>query len=160
MKKLLPTIALACVTALTSVAATAGEPVVTFTNVDDYTDFPYSDIETLQRLLTEHMVKQAKKLPPSVDLKIEVLDVDLAGDIKANFRTPTDIRVRNGRTDGPEMKVRFSISDNGKLLQTAEETLKDADYMQKTNRYYNNDELRYEKQMIDDWMQKRFGVAL
>lgn len=160
MTKLLPTLALACVTALTSVAATAGEPVVTFSNVDDYTDLPYSESESLRKLIGEHIVKQAKKLPPSVDLKIEVLDIDLAGDIKANFRNPNDIRVRNGRTDGPEMKVRFTISDNGKVLQTAEETLQDSDYLTRTNRYYSNDELRFEKQMIDNWMQMRFGVEL
>ena len=160
MKKLLPTFALACVTALAPVAATAGEAVVTFSNVKDYTDFPYSESESLQKLIAEHCIKQVKTLPASVEIKIEVLDIDLAGDIKANFRTPTDIRVRKGRSDGPEMKVRFTISDHGKVIGSGEETLADPNYLTRSNRYYSTDELRYEKLMMDDWLQARFGASL
>jgi hypothetical protein len=160
MDKLLPTFTLALVTALISVGASAGEPVVKFTNVDDYTDFPYSESESLQKLISEHFIKQASSLPANVDLKVEILDVDLAGDIKANFRSPTDIRVRKGMADGPEIKVRFTLTENGKVILSGEDTLSDAGYLQRTNRYYNNDELRYEKQMIDDWMVSRLGIKL
>lgn len=87
-----------------------------------------------------------------------MLDIDLAGGIKPNFRTPTDIRVRRGRGDGPEMKLRFALSENGKLLKSGEETLRDSNYLQRSNRYYRDDELRFEKQMIDDWMRDRLGM--
>lgn len=160
MKNLLPAFVLAGVTALAPAASTAGEAIVKFADAGDYTDFPYSEAETLQKLIAEHFIKQAKNLPASVELKIEVLDIDLAGEIKANFRTPTDIRVRKGRSDGPEMKVRFTVSENGKVVHSAEETMTDSNYLQRSNRYYNNDELRYEKQMIDDWLQARFGLSL
>ncbi|HEY1042455.1 MAG TPA: DUF3016 domain-containing protein [Telluria sp.] len=160
MNKLLPTLALACVTALTSVGALARDAVVTYSNVDDYTDFPYSESETLRKLITEHFITQTKGLTPGHELKIEVLDINLAGDIKPNFRTPTDIRVHRGRADGPEMKVRFSITENGKVLVSGEESMTDTNYLRRSNRYYKDDELRYEKQMIDDWLSARFGLSL
>ena len=33
-------------------------------------------------------------------------------------------------------------------------------YLQRSNRHYGDEELRYEKQMIDDWLRERFGVQL
>ena len=33
-------------------------------------------------------------------------------------------------------------------------------YLQHINRYSNNDALRYEKRMIDDWFKNTFGVKL
>lgn len=160
MKSLLRSLALAALAALAAPAAMAGTAVVKFTNPDDYTDIPYSEKQTILDQFSEHFSKQVKSLPAGVTLNVEVLDIDLAGEVRPNFRNPNDIRVRKGRGDGPVMKVRYSLTENGKELLKGEETLTDVRYLQRSNRHYGDEELRYEKQMIDDWLRERFGVQL
>lgn len=160
MKSLLRCLALAALAALAAPAAMAGTAVVKFTNPDDYTDIPYSERQTILDQISAHFSKQVKSLPAGVTLNVEVLDIDLAGEVRPNFRNPNDIRVLKGRGDGPVMKVRYSLTENGKELLKGEETLTDVRYLQRSNRHYGDEELRYEKQMIDDWLRERFGVQL
>ena len=160
MNTLIRTLALAGVTALTSLSATAGQAVVTFSHPENYSDFPDmdSDRQELLKKLANHFIKQAAKLPASQELKVEVLDVDLAGDLRPGFRFPRDIRVVRGRIDWPKMTVRFTLTENGRVVQSGEEQLNDMAFLQRNNRYYPDDPLRYEKNMVDDWMRKRLGL--
>lgn len=160
MNTLIRTLALAGLTALAPLSATAGQAVVTFSNPETFTDFPDmdSDRQELIRKMADHFIKQAARLPATQELKIEVLDVDLAGDVRPGFRFPRDIRVVRGRTDWPAMNIRFTLTENGRVIQSGEERLDDKAFLQRSNRYYPDDALRYEKKMVDDWMRKRFGV--
>lgn len=162
MKHLLSILAITVATVLAPAGAWAGQAVVTFANTEDFTDFPdrNNDGNELLKALSEHFIKQAAKLPATQELKIEVLDIDLAGTIKPNFRNPRDIRVVKGRTDGPIITVRFTLSENGQVLKSGEEQLRDIAFLQRSNRFYTDDPLRYEKKMVDDWMQERFGISL
>ena len=114
MKALLRSLALAALAALAAPYAFAGEAVVKFTNVDDYTDIPYSERQTIMDQFKDHFAKQVKSLPAGVTLNVEVLDIDLAGEVRPNFRNPNDIRVRKGRGDGPGMTVRYSLTEIGR----------------------------------------------
>lgn len=160
MKTMISTLALAGVAALAPVAATAGQAVVTFNNPEDYTDFPdrNGDGAELMKALSGHLIKLAAGLPPAQELKIEIRDIDLAGTVKPNFRQPRDIRIVRGRTDWPAMTISFTLSENGQVIKSGEEKLHDATFLQRSNRYYPDDALRYEKKMLDNWMHERFGL--
>lgn len=160
MNTLIRTLAIAGVTALTSLSATAGQAVVTFMHPETYTDFPGMDADRqeLQKKFADHFIKQAAKLPASQELKIEILDIDLAGEVRPGFRFPRDIRVLKGRVDWPKMTLRYTLTDNGQVVKSGEEKLSDMAYMQRTGRYYQDDPLRFEKKMVDDWLRERFGI--
>lgn len=162
MKTLISALALAGAAVLAPAIASAGQAVVTFNNPEDYTDFPdrNGDGGELMKALSDHIIKLAAGLPPSQELKIEIRDIDLAGTVKPNFRQPRDIRVVRGRTDWPAMTISFTLSENGQVIKSGEEKLNDLTFLQRSNRYYPDDALRYEKKMLDHWMQERFGVAL
>lgn len=161
MKTLISALALAGAATLTPLAATAGQAVVTFNNPEDFTDFPdrNGDGAELMKELSDHFIKLAAKLPASQELKVEIRDIDLAGTVKPNFRQPRDIRIVRGRTDWPAMTISFTLSENGQIIKSGEEKLHDATFLQRSNRYYPEDALRYEKKMLDNWMQERFGVT-
>ena len=161
MKTLISALALAGAAALAPATASAGQAVVTFNNPEDYTDFPdrNGDGDDLMKALSDHIIKLAAGLPASQELKIEIRDIDLAGTIKPNFRQPRDIRVVTGRADWPAMTISFTLSENGQVIKSGQEKLHDLSFLQRSNRYYPDDSLRYEKKMLDQWMQERFGVA-
>ncbi|HEY1042456.1 MAG TPA: DUF3016 domain-containing protein [Telluria sp.] len=160
MKPMIRKLALAGATALVSLGAMAGQAVVTFTHPENYSDFPVydADRDDLLKEMADHFIKQAARLPASQELKVEVLDINLAGDVRPGFRFRRDIRILRGRADWPTMVVRYTLRDNGQVVRSGEEQLSDMAYLQHGNRYYPDDPLRYEKSMVDGWMSKRFGL--
>ena len=89
-------------------------------------------------------------------LRIEVLDVDLAGRFSPlNARAP-NVRVMRD-TDWPRITLRYTLMRNGKVVAQGEETVKDMDYKVRAEGRFTNDLLRYEKAMLDDWFRARFG---
>ncbi|MDQ1924871.1 DUF3016 domain-containing protein [Massilia pseudoviolaceinigra] len=156
--KLLQAGALAAVMALPASAATAGTAVatVTYAEPDRFTDVPFTpwERERVLKQLTAHFDKLAASLPPGQEFKVEVLDLDLAGQTKPNFRGGQDLRVMNGGADWPHIHLRYSISEGGKVLKSGEEKLSNMQYLHRMNSYGNNELLRYEKQMLDDWFKQ------
>jgi hypothetical protein len=89
-------------------------------------------------------------------LRIEVLDVDLAGRFSPlNARAP-NVRVM-GDTDWPRIKLRYTLMRDGTAASQREETVVDMNYRARPQGRYSNDLLRYEKAMLDDWFGSRFG---
>ena len=160
MNTLIRNLVLAGVTALASVGATAGQAVVTFSHPETYTDFPDMDADRqeLFKKFADHFIKKAAKLPASQELKVEVLDINLAGELRPGFRFPRDIRIVRGQADWPTMRLRYTLTENGQVVKSGEERLSNMAYLQHSHRYYPDDALRYEKKMVDDWMRERFGV--
>jgi hypothetical protein len=157
MKPLMQKMALAGLFALAGSASAA--VTVTYVEPDKFTDVPFASWEREDTLkqLTEHFTWLGNSLPPGQDLRIEVLDVDLAGRAIPNARTGRDIRVLRGRADWPRMTLRFSLEQNGQVLKSGEAQLSDMTYLDHTTRYFDTEPLRYEKQMIDDWFEKTIG---
>jgi hypothetical protein len=143
-----------------SAAGSAGAAVtVTYVQPDRFSDIPFVtwEREDTLRELTEHFTRLGNSLPPGQDLRIEVLDVDLAGRAIPNARLGRDLRVLNGRADWPRMTLRFSLEQNGQVLKSGEAQLSDMNYQNHSVRYFDSEPLRYEKQMIDDWFEKTIG---
>ena len=129
---------------------------VTFTKPENYSDMPLSswDREATLKVLQAHFEKLGSKLPAGQDLKVEVLDIDLAGRIRPTFSYPHDIRVLRGMADWPMIQLRYSIESNGRVLKSGEERIADMNYMGHLNRYFSGESLRYEKAMLDDWFNR------
>ena len=127
---------------------------VTFTQPENYVDMPFASWEkdTVMKDLQGHFNKLGAKLPQGQDLKVEVLDIDLAGQIEPRSRGTHDLRILRGRADWPTIQLRYSIESQGKVVKSGEARVNDMNYLQNhINRYSANESLRYEKRMLDDW---------
>jgi len=72
---------LAAALALLASSAAWAEVKVTYVKPDDYTDMPFSPVDRERTLkeFSSYFATLDKKLPAGQTLKIEVLDIDLAG---------------------------------------------------------------------------------
>jgi hypothetical protein len=150
---------LAAMTLLACSGAWAGVQ-VNFEQPDNYTDVPFStrDREVVLNGLADHFQFLGKSLRPGQELKIEVTDVDLAGREDVTRRGAFAIRVMDGRTDWPRMRLRYTLEQNGKVIASGNAYLSDMSYLQRIGRYSSSDSLRFEKQMIDDWFRNTFDL--
>lgn len=146
-------------TALAAASASAGTT-VTFVEPDKYTDVPFSQIERERLLgqLRSHFEKLGATLPAGQDLKIDVLDVDLAGITRPTTSRP-DMRILTGGADWPRISLRYAVEQGGQVLKSGEERLSDMSYMQHINPYTSDTTLRYEKRMIDVWFKKAVAAG-
>jgi Protein of unknown function (DUF3016) len=141
-----------------SIAAPAAV-VVTFPEAGRYSDA--GDPWTANRNIAElkrHLERLGERhLSPSQSLKIEVLDIDLAG--RMRFFTHhglAEIRVLNGRADWPSIRLRYTLESEGKISDAGEETVADMAYLQRPAPGASSEPLYYEKRMLDDWFRARF----
>jgi hypothetical protein len=156
MKTIIQCLALAGLVTWSAGAAAAGVTVV-FSHPEQFRDMPDSvpDRERVLKDLSAHFGKLGARLAPDAQLRIEVLDVDLAGRLYPN-RRGGDVRVMNAHTDWPNMLVRYSLTADGAVIDSGEDRLSDVMFLARGNRYYESDALRFEKVMIDDWFRQKF----
>jgi len=112
-------------------------------------------LDELARFLVE---LGTRYLRPDQNLAIEVLDVDLAGQVEWWHRNTYDLRVMRDVT-WPRIKLHYTLAQNGRTVAEAEETLRDPYYQWQVNLQHTNDPLRYEKAMLEDWFRARFGQS-
>lgn len=137
-------------------AASAGAT-VTFTAPDKFADVPFSSVERDRVLgdLSDYIVKLAAKLPPGQDLKVEVLDVDLAGEVKPTSRGREDLRILRGGADWPQIHLRYWLQQNGAVIKSGDERLADMNYLDRAGSIGNESSLRYEKRMLETWFRTK-----
>jgi hypothetical protein len=158
MKTSMTNWALAGLLALAASGASAATT-VNYVEPDHFSDVPFTPWErdNVLQQITDHFIKLGKELPPDQDLRIDVLDVDLAGREIPNARNGRDIRIVKGAADWPRMQLRYAVEQNGQVIKSGEAQIQDMNYQNHLNRYFDSDPLRYEKQMIDDWFEKTIG---
>ena len=146
--------------ALSTTLANAGAT-VTFTLPDNYTDMPFGsyDKEQVMKDLQQHFGKLAAALPAGQELKVDVLDIDLAGRIEQRAHTAHDLRILRGTTDWPAITLRYSVESQGKVVKSGEQRITDMTYLQGFNHYNSGEPLRYEKRMLDQWFKKTLVAA-
>jgi hypothetical protein len=129
---------------------------VNYVQPDKFADLPFTpwEREDVLKGLTEHFQKLGKQLPPDQNLTVDVLDVDLAGRTEPGRRSGRDIRILRGGADWPHMRLHYTLESGGSIIASGDAELSDMMYMQRMNRYSDGDQLRYEKQMIDEWFNK------
>jgi len=137
---------------------------VTWTDYKSYRDIePGNDgrkqfRERTFRDLEKHFAKLAATLPEDQVLKIDVTDVDLAGDTNAAGIHRTRIVKQ---IYSPRMNFSYQLLDaDGKVIQSEEVVVKDMNFMSGTSLKYRNKSLGYEKKMLDDWFEKTFKALI
>lgn len=127
---------------------------VSFVHPEKMTDVPHfsSDLESMEMIFSEHIDELAAKLPAGQELKVEFLDIDLAGDVFPRVAV-RDIRVMKGRADWPRMHLRYSIEQDGKVLRSGERELADPNYLMNSSTF-RNEIYSHEKKLLDDWFRK------
>jgi len=143
---------------LAGAGAVSAGVTVKYENPDKFMDMPRweKDREQVMKDLSEHFAKLGKKLPAGQDLVITVTDIDLAGREEPSRRRIDDIRILRGGADWPTMQLKYSLEQNGQVLAAGDERVSNMMYLSRLNRYNSGDQLRYEKQMLDEWFRDKF----
>lgn len=128
-----------------------------FTDVkDDHMDSDRGREAVLEQL-KEHLVTHgAKYLAKGQRLQITVTDVDLAGDFEPwrgiNFH---DIRIVKDIYP-PRVNLEFRLIDaEGKVVSEGKRQLRNLSYLM-TMVMPTSDPLRYDKEMLNDWLRQEF----
>ena len=150
-------------TAICGAGAAFAGVTVAFVQPDRYTDVPFAswDKETVMKDLDQYLVKMgAKWLPVGQNLKIEVLDIDLAGNLR-NGPSGRQIRVLNGGADWPMIEVRYTLESGGNALRTGTDRISDMDYFHGhvTDHSKSRESLFYEKRMLQEWFKEKFAAV-
>ena len=145
----------------TATAARA-EVIVTYDHPETYTDAAlYGDLgpgardPALQGIRRHLEQLGARYLGAGQSLKVDVLDLDLAGRFEPIRPLAHDTRILRDIT-WPRITLRYSLEVNGVVRATETVTLVDQRYRARPSVYQPNDPLRYEKAMLDDWFRARF----
>lgn len=138
-------------------AQAAGQVDVRFKSTDQLVDVGRGvDGERAVQTLTEHFQALAARLPDGQRLSVEVLDVDLAGELQWT-RRGSELRVMKGGADWPSMQLRWKLEAGDRTLATQDERISDPSYLQHGSGLRTGP-LPYEARMIDRWFEARFGA--
>jgi len=139
--------------AAAALSAHAGGSVeVTFVQPEFFADAGRVGVErdrTMSRLADEFQ-QLGKKLPDGQALAVDVLDVDLAGDLDPN-RSGMDVRVLRGKSDWPRIHLRYRLAADGNTLKSGDEWIADMLYLDQRARLPDVRDLAYERRMLADW---------
>jgi len=148
-----------------NVSTFAGTSEVTWTNPDEYRDIksgnePKKAYQArVFKDLEKHFVAMASHLPDGHTLKVNVTDVDLAGDVNASgierIRIVRDLYF-------PRLKFNYVLVDgSGSEVKVGGINLKDMGFLMGNNLRYRNKSLGYEKKMLDEWFKNTFdGIVV
>jgi hypothetical protein len=157
MRSKLRVLVVGCFAAAALPLAVAGSATVSFVNPDRFSDIGFAPTDRQNNLqaLERHLQALAqRRLPDDQVLKVDVLDVDLAGEERPSRRTGRELRVLRGGADWPRIKLRYSLEANGRTLRSGEETLSDMSYLHGFSDTYGSEPLRYERRMLDQWLRR------
>lgn len=143
-------------------AHAAGRAEVRYVEPERFSDIGRNpwDRERSLAALSAQFDRLAARLPDGQTLRIEVLDVDLAGE-----QSPLvwhDARVMRGGADAPRATLRWTLLDGAATLRGGEDRLTDLGYLfAQPRRAARADELPYESRMLERWFDDRVaqGVA-
>jgi len=146
-------------------AVYAGTSEVTWTNPEKYRDInsgnepkkPYQ--ERVFKDFEKHFIAMASHLPQGHTLKVNVTDVDLAGDV--NISGIERIRIIRDLYF-PRLKFDYVLVDgSGSEVKMGGINLKDMSFLMGNNLRYRNKSLGYEKKMLDKWFKSTFdGIVV
>jgi len=111
--------------------------------------------------LAEHLrMLGARQLPADRRLEIELIDLDRAGTVRVTRRPLGEVRVVDGRADGPRIELRYTLSDAAGTQSSGKESLHDVNLPRLGELKDANvgDPLRQEKTLLDHWFEARFGT--
>ena len=161
MKKicsLLPTALLCLVVSLPAHAA--GQVEVSYVKPDEFRDAgrTFNDRQRTMDALTQYLRRLAAELPDGQTLRVEVTDIDLAGEIQ-HSRALTDLRVLRDGADWPRLNLRYTLLQGSRTLKSGEARLADRAYTFSGQRPPIDSELTYEKRMLKRWFDENIAAV-
>lgn len=158
IRMVLSVLAFSC--AVIASPASAGSLKLTFVSPDSYTDgggktaFALPTAADAQKAIGDHLNALAQsKLPPSAVLKIEVLDIDLAGRPNLGGQN-RDVRIFDDISP-PRIKMHFALEDGGRVVSSGEDNVSDPSYLNSVGKQ-NYGPLDRERAMLSKWFAGRF----
>ena len=124
-----------------------------FSDIKDNNGFKQMDV---LKDIESHLVEQAGKRLPGRDVRIQVTDIDLAGEVEPFGRRMEWLRVMRTVTL-PYIAFNYEVLEGGNVVRQGEVKLRDMNYQDGFNNYFSSDTLRYEKRMIDRWFKDEFS---
>ena len=135
---------------------------VTFIEPETFTDARRAELEPtssgILRELEKFLIETgARYVPEKMELKIRITDVDLAGDFERFRGPPADqVRITKGLYP-PRIKLDFELlNGEQQIVKSGKRDLTDIDY-QLRSVYPREDYLRYEKDILRDWLRAEFS---
>ncbi|WP_158965756.1 DUF3016 domain-containing protein [Paraglaciecola sp. L3A3] len=161
MKKLNSILLLVSALFISFQASALAKVEVTWTNPDKYTDIKdsFDGYQTTKEdafyNIEKVLNRLAKKLPDGYLLKLDVSDLDLAGETHSrNIRVVRDMFP-------PRMKFSYQLLDGGdNILLEKQENIRDTSFMNQVSLRYRNQAYGFEKQLIEDWFKDSFSEQL
>ena len=151
---------LAAVLAGLPAAASAATARIEFEKPESFTDAgsPRHDAGRAGTLdkLRDHFTREiARRLPAGETLTLWITDVDLAGDFEPTQPYYNEVRIVKDRYP-PRIELRFRLARaDGTTLKEGTRTLRDTAFLLHGS-IDRQDALRYEKAMIDRWLDTEF----
>jgi hypothetical protein len=139
-------------------ATAAGQVELSFVEPARFSDAGFGEAETGRTVdaLTRHLQGFAGRLPEGQTLRVEVLDVDLAGWVFPGSRR--DVRVLRGRADAPSIRLRYTLTSEGRTLLAGEERLTDLDYLSSSALKQVSGDYGHELRLLDEWFKERIAA--
>ena len=154
------TLLLAATLAGLPAAAPAATARVEFEKPESFTDagsdrFDASRAGNLDKLRGHFIRESARRLPADQSLHVWITDVDLAGDFEPTQRYANEVRIVKDRYP-PRIELRFRLlRADGSTVKEGTRKLRDAAFLLHGS-IDRQDALRYEKTMIDRWLEAEF----
>lgn len=141
--------------------AHAGQVDVSYVEPERYADAGRGiDAERVRDTLTQHLRALGEAwLPADQSLHIEVLDIDLAGELRPWITALPDVRVMTGRADWPRIELRYTLSAGERVITSGSERVSDSAYLEHPARGHDGVSLPYEAGMLTRWFRERFAPA-
>lgn len=145
---------LVAIAAMTVALPAMATTTVSFNKPVEFTDIGYYSQESTSAMnvLEQHFKTLSQRyLAPNQNLKVKVLDVDLAGRIDYTSRRFNDKRVLRGMADWPRMKFHYVLETDGKVTADSEADISDMAYLNRSTSHYSDVTYPYEMRMLEDW---------
>jgi hypothetical protein len=160
MHKSLLSVSVSLVFAYALPAHAAGKVEVSYVEPEKFTDVGFGSVERERTLRDMSAVLEAlgDKLPDGQTLKLTVTNINLAGEWRPH--RGQDLRVMNGRTDWPEVNLRYTLQAGDATLKSGEAKIYDMAYQLNAgfvNRIGTN--LPYERHMLRKWFTETIAPA-
>lgn len=144
-----------------SAAQAAGSVAVSFIEPARYSDVRDAQGRSDANLGAVRAVLEASAAPHvgnGQTLRIEVLDVDLAGEVRRGGSVQS-LRVLRGSADWPRIELRYVLETPGQAPTAGRATVQDMTYLQRPSALRSVAELPNERRMLDDWFREVFRAS-
>lgn len=140
-----------------SAAHAAGTVTVSFVEPAAFRDVRDAQLRSQDNLaaLQRHIeAAAAAHVADGQTLRVEVTDVDLAGELR-HGAPAGPVRVLRGGADWPRIELRYVLETPGQAPRSGRAVVQDMTYLQRGTGLRQGIDLRYERRMLDEW----FGTA-